>query len=224
MRNKVELLIREVSHKNELTDSHLRKETAKGKFMSRVMSYNFISEVGLYLAKKANFNLASLYLFKYAFSELSAFKGRARAKENVINHSEWANFTSTPEFENCFTIIDRLLAQFSKVFEGYYNSIIGPISQARPDVAQGVTSNLGSGPLAPINPEIPIYELKTNWIGKLGNTPEDYFTKMEILVVIELLRGTPLSIDFCALELMKKSATVQQIVQIFEDALKAVNS
>lgn len=64
--------------------------------MSKVMSYNFINEVGLYLAKKSNYNLASLYLFKFAFAELSAFKGRARAKENVIGHSDWSTFTNTP--------------------------------------------------------------------------------------------------------------------------------
>lgn len=47
---------------------------------------------------------------------------------------------------------------------------------------------------------------------------------MEILVVMELLKGKAIPLDFCALELMKKSATVQQIVQIFEDALKAVTN
>lgn len=43
---------------------------------------------------------------------------------------------------------------------------------------------------------------------------------MEILVVLEILKGQPPAIDFCALELMKKTATVQQIVQLFEEALK----
>lgn len=116
VKDKVEVLIREVTHKNELTESQLRKETAKGKYMSKIMSYNFINEVGLYLAKKSNFNLASLYLFKYAFSELSAFKARVKASENVINHPDWAAFTATLEFANSFAMIDRLLAQFSKVF------------------------------------------------------------------------------------------------------------
>lgn len=184
------------------------------------MSYNFVNEVGLYLAKKSNFNLASLYLFKFAYSELAAFRERAKRQENVINHPDWPNFINTQEFANSFGIIDRLLAQFSKVFESYFNSVIGPISQQRPDVAQGVTSNLGSGPLAPINPEIPIYELKNSWLARLGNTPEEYFVRMEILVVLEILKGQPPAIDFCALELMKKSATVQQIVQLFEEALK----
>lgn len=74
----MEALIREVTHRNELTESHLRKETAKGKYMSRVMSFNFVNEVGLYLAKKSNINLASLYLFKFAYSELAAFRERAK--------------------------------------------------------------------------------------------------------------------------------------------------
>lgn len=115
--------------------------------------------------------------------------------------------------------MDSLLAQFSKVFETYYNNLIAPLSN-KPEIVQGITSNLGNGPLAQINPEILIYELKNNWIAKLGNSPEEYFTKLEVLVVIELLRGSNLSLDFCALEMMKKSATIQQIVEIFEDALK----
>lgn len=152
VKERVEALVREVKRRNELTESHLRKETAKGKFMSRVMSFNFVNEVGLYLAKKSNFNLASLYLFKFAYSELALFRERAKKGENVINHPDWVTFITTQEYTNSFAIIDRLLTQFSKVFESYFNSVIGPISQQRPDVAQGVTSNLGSGPLAPINP------------------------------------------------------------------------
>lgn len=167
--------------------------------------------MGLYLAKKINYNLASLYLFKYALSELNSFKARVRNQENVINHPDWNNYIKTPEFANSFKIVDSLLAQFSKVFETYYNNLIAPLSN-KPDIVQGITSNLGSGPLAPINPEILIYELKNNWIAKLGNSPEEYFTKVEVLVVIELLRGSNLSLDFCALEMMKKSATIQQIV------------
>jgi hypothetical protein len=145
--------------------------------MNKIMSYNFINEVGLYLAKKINYNLASLYLFKYAFSELSSFKARVRSEENVINHPEWNIFIKTPEFANTFRIVDSLLAQFSKVFESYYNNLIAPLSQ-KPEIVQGITGNLGNGPLAPINPEIPIYELKHNWIAKLGTSPEDYFTKL----------------------------------------------
>lgn len=71
-----------------------------------------------------------------------------------------------------------MLAQFSKVFESYFNnSIIIPLAN-KPDIIKGIASNLGNGPLASINPEIPIYELKNNWIAKLGNTPEEYFTKI----------------------------------------------
>lgn len=64
---------------------------------------------------------------------------------------------------------------------------MGIVSQQYPQVAQGIASNLGSSPLAPISPEIPIYELKNNWLTNLGNTPEEYFTKVEIMVVMALL-------------------------------------
>lgn len=44
-----------------------------------------------------------------------------------------------------------------------------------------------------------MYELKNSWLARLGNTPEEYFVKMEILVVLEILKGQPPAIDFCAL-------------------------
>ena len=31
------------------------------------------------------------------------------------------------------------------------------LAQNRPDVAQGITSNLGNGPMAPMNPEVILY-------------------------------------------------------------------
>lgn len=40
-----------------------------------------------------------------------------------------------------------------------------------PQVAQGIASNLGNSPTVSINPQIPIYELKNNWLAKLGSTP-----------------------------------------------------
>lgn len=43
--------------------------------------------------------------------------------------------------------------------------------QQRPDIVNGIVSNLGNGPLALINPAIPIYELTNNWLAKLGNSP-----------------------------------------------------
>ena len=42
VRERVATLVREVTHLNEISESKLRKETAKGRYMSRVMSYNFI--------------------------------------------------------------------------------------------------------------------------------------------------------------------------------------
>lgn len=49
---------------------------------------------------------------------------------------------------------------------------MGMLSQQYPQVAQGIASNLGGSPFAPIAPDIPIYELQTNWLTALGNTPE----------------------------------------------------
>jgi len=43
----------------------------------------------------------------------------------------------------------------------------------------------------------------------LGNSPEEYFTKIEIMVVIALLQKKLLDIDFSAVEMMKKSATME---------------
>lgn len=64
--------------------------------MSKVMSYNFIYEVGVILAKKMSLNLASLYLFKYCLSELYLIKTKLSNGQNIIEHSEWVSFIQTP--------------------------------------------------------------------------------------------------------------------------------
>jgi hypothetical protein len=184
------------------------------------MSFNFISEVAIYLGKKNNSNLASLYLLKFVLAEVHRVRKEAEQRQNVINHGEWNLFVQTPEFANSFKILDNIGSNVQKAFEFYYTQVMGLISQQFPQVAQGITSNLGSSPYAPIAPEIPIYELQNNWLSTLGNSPEEYFTKIEIMVVISLLQKKVLDLDFTAVEMMKKSATMEEIVTMFEEALK----
>jgi len=69
-----------------MSESQLRRRTAKGQYYSYIMSYNFISEVAIYLGKKNNSNLATLYLLKYCLSEVNRIKGSAEQRNNVINH------------------------------------------------------------------------------------------------------------------------------------------
>jgi hypothetical protein len=64
-----------------------------------------------------------------------------------------------------------LILSSQKAFETYYNTVINIIAKQYPQAAQGITNNLGNGPEAQISPQIPIYELKTNWISKLDNSP-----------------------------------------------------
>ena len=59
------------------------------------MSFNFMSEVAIYLGKKNNSNLATLYLLKYVLAEMSQFKKMASERQNVIGHPEWNEFTQT---------------------------------------------------------------------------------------------------------------------------------
>ena len=89
------------------------------------------------------------------------------------------------------------------------------LSQQYPQVAQGIASNLGTSPFAPIDPQIAVYELKNNWLTSLGNTAEEYFTKVEVMVIISLLEKKYLDIDFTTVEIMKKSATVEEMVTMF---------
>jgi hypothetical protein len=55
--------------------------------------------------------------------------------------------------------LDNILANVQKAFEYYYTNVMAMLSQQYPQVAQGIASNLGSSPNAPIAPGIPIYEL-----------------------------------------------------------------
>ncbi len=51
--------------------------------------------------------------------------------------------------------------------------------------------------------------------------PEDYLSKIEIMVVISLLQKQLLDLDFSAVEMMKKSATMAEMVSMFENALQS---
>jgi hypothetical protein len=64
--------------------------------MNKVMSYNFIYDVGVILAKKMSLNLASLYLFKYCLSELNMIKTRLSNGQNIVEHPDWNEFIQTP--------------------------------------------------------------------------------------------------------------------------------
>jgi len=137
---------------NEMTESQLRKETVKGRYISFIMSHNFIKDIAISLARIQNNNLATLYLLKYCFAEISALKNLLINRVNVINHGEWGAFVQTPEFANSFKIIDNLIATTQKAFETYYSTVINLIAQQYPQAVQGITSNLGNGPLAKISP------------------------------------------------------------------------
>jgi len=69
--------------------------------------------------------------------------------------------------------VEKLFNETQKAFETYYGQLMNIIAnQLGPQVVQGINSNLGNGPYAPINTAIPIYELKNNWINKLGTSSE----------------------------------------------------
>ena len=81
--------MKQVSKSNELSESHLRKKTAKGQYLSYILSFKFTSDFAIYLGKKNSSNLATLYLLKYCFAEVNRVKREAEQRNNVINHQDW---------------------------------------------------------------------------------------------------------------------------------------
>jgi hypothetical protein len=88
----------------------------KGRYVSFLMSHNFIKDIALALARIQNNNLATLYLLKYCFAEINALKTLLSNRVNVINHGEWDNFVKTTDFANSFKIVDNLIATTQKAF------------------------------------------------------------------------------------------------------------
>jgi hypothetical protein len=59
------------------------------------MSFKFISDFAIYLGKKNQANLATLYLLKYCVAELNRIKREGEQKQNLINHPDWHNFSQS---------------------------------------------------------------------------------------------------------------------------------
>lgn len=113
-----------------------------------------------------------------------------------------------------------MLSNMKNTFEAYYGGVMQRIGQQHPEVIQGINSNLGSSLISPIDPNIPIYFLKDNWLSVLdASVPEQYLIKIEIIVVISLLQKQILDLDFSAIERMKKSMTMAEMANMFENAL-----
>lgn len=68
--------MKDITKLNALSQSQLRKLTAKGKYFSMIVSYNFLFDIAENLVKRQNNNLASLYLLKYCLSDLNTTKSR----------------------------------------------------------------------------------------------------------------------------------------------------
>ena len=93
--DRVNIVILAVEKSNHAKESQLRKRTAKGQYLSYLMSYNFIYEVAVYLGKKNTSNLATLYLLKYCIAELNRIKREVSQNVNVVSHPDWPNFVQT---------------------------------------------------------------------------------------------------------------------------------
>lgn len=78
--------------------------------------------------------------------------------------------------------------KFQSSFEKYFNSIVPQIAQKfGSEVANGITTNLGNGPTAAFNKQIPVHELKNNILPRIGNSPNDYLVKLECLATLILI-------------------------------------
>ena len=96
VKEKINKLMGNIEKNSHVIESQLRKRTAKGQHYSHIMSYNFIYDVAVYLGKKKNSNLATLYLLKYVLAELSQLKKMVEQRQNIIDHPDWPAFVQTP--------------------------------------------------------------------------------------------------------------------------------
>lgn len=149
-------------------ESSLVRSTVKGQIMSMILKFSFLKDLGVIFAKYDQFNLASLYIFKYNLGELARLRHLYNNRENILGHPDWSKFCQSTDYNNLYELMEKVISQNENCFENSFNTTI-PIIQQRygPTVSEGICKNLGTGPMAQINPKMPEHEIKTNWLPRL---------------------------------------------------------
>jgi hypothetical protein len=137
--------------------------------------------------------------------------------------NDWKEFVSSSDYNQVMGLCKKILEVNSSNFQALYGSLMKTISERySPEVAKGIQKNLGNGPHDKMNPEIVIYELKSNIIPGLqqNNNPDNYCLSIECFLVIQILKGSVPKLDFTYLEMNRKSIDIKERCEIYENAVK----
>jgi len=113
---------------------------------------------------------------------------------------------------------EKIYGLNKKAFEDSYNRILPTVAQKfGAEVAKGIERNLGTSPEAEMNPQIVAYELTNNVMPTLRNqnTPENYCSSLECMIVKSLTEKKFININFTYLETNKKSIQLKEKAEIY---------
>lgn len=171
---KVEMLMESVLKSSGLDNSKIKSQGSKGRMLNFITSFNFIFDLAAKLSAVNPYNLATLYLHKFNYAELTSLKYQIDGKQNFLGLNDWATFSKSSDYAQVQTYFEKIYSLNKKAFEDSYNTILSAVAKKfGPQVAKGIEENLGKSPEDKMNPEIISYELMTNIVPNLraNNTP-----------------------------------------------------
>lgn len=112
-----------------------------------ITSFNFIFDVASKLAASNPFNLATLYLHKFNYAELTSIKRHLEKQENFLGLDGWNEFVKSQDYKQVMTYFEKIYGLNKKSFEDSYNTILPAVANRYgPDIARGIEKNLGQRP------------------------------------------------------------------------------
>ena len=83
--------------------------------------------------------LATLYLHKFNYAELTSIKKYLERQENFLNLDGWKDFINSNDYKQVMNYFEKIYGLNKKAFEDSYNVILPTVANRYgPDVARGI--------------------------------------------------------------------------------------
>ena len=81
-----------------------------------ITSFNFIFDLSAKLSASNPYNLATLYLHKFNYAELTSIKYKIDGKQNFLGLDDWSNFVKSSDYGQVQAYFEKIYSLNKKAF------------------------------------------------------------------------------------------------------------